>query len=127
VQVVFLALKTAKLISMDVIIDPKFKKILKILGFGFFCFLISLFFLKVFYFNRPKLCPYEVAKNYLFYEQNQIRKKAEELLFPYFEKVEILDQKYKDIRKNVFPSKKSVFLNLSLKKKKFQAERQKSF
>ena len=112
---------------MDVIIDPKIKKILKIFAFAFFCFLIFLFLLKVFYFNRPKLSPYEVAKNYLFYEQNQIRKKAEKLLFPRFEKVKILDKNYKDLRKEISPSKKSVFPEFELEKEEISGRKAEVF
>lgn len=69
----------------------------KVLAIGlilvFFSLLIFIL-LKTFYLNQPKIRPEMVVIFYLKLEQNNQRKLAEKYLFPDFERVEILSEKY---------------------------------
>lgn len=81
------------------------KKWLKIILLSVVAIVLTFLLTKTFYFNRPKLSPAQVAISYLQAEQSPDlpadsttlragRNLAEEKLFPDFEKVEILSEKY---------------------------------
>jgi hypothetical protein len=62
-------------------------------------FVLIFLLVKTFYLNRPELSPAEATIFYLKAEQNFERETAEKYLFSNLEKVEMLGEKYQDLRK----------------------------